>query len=127
MIWRILLILLLLILTSYCVIIINIWYTLWIDQFLSEKIYSDLVFYVAYAWPILLLIYLLYILIDWFFSDKIYRVYVWIYVSYLFILIIFYGLFVFKDDALDLIPENKFDTKFQNIEINDSDNWLIQL
>jgi len=127
MIWRIILILLLLLLTSYCVIIINIWYTLWIEQFLSEKIYNDLVFYVAYVGPIILLSYLLYILVHGFFTDKIYRMYGYVYLFYLILLVVFYILFVFSNNKLDFITDNKFDTKLQHIEVLDKNNWLLKL
>ncbi len=127
MLWRIWLLFLLLLLTFYCIIIIHVWYTLWLEKFIAEKMYTHFIFYLSYIWPILLLLFLIYYLATWCSADRIYKKYMYFYIWYLIFLGILYSLYHIQYKELNFIPKVIFETKLQNVNLDNDLNWLVQL
>lgn len=113
--------LLFILLTSiYLLISWSFFYSTWINIAYIEIIPFFII-------PLIILIYILYIFIKWIYQKKISKNYIFSYLSFLVLLVIFYFSYYTNSSNILLISENSFETKLQNIEIKNEDNWLIAL
>jgi len=124
MILNILMIILLYILTFYWIIVTNIVYMFSSDL---SQYSTNSVFIVAVYWVFILWIYLIYVLFNWVYKKRINKNYLYAYLTFFVILFLFYFWYYIRYDKETIIPENIFETKLQNIEVKEEDNWLIHL
>lgn len=124
MILNIIMIVLLYILTLYWIIVSNIVYMMpW--ELIKDP--TNPIFVVLIYWIFILWVYLLYVLFHWVYKKRINKNYMYSYLAFFPIFLIFYFWYYIQYDKWNLIPETTFETKLQNIEVSEEENWLIQL
>lgn len=88
---------------------------------------SEPIFFVGVYWIIILWICLIYILFNGVKKKRINKTYMYSYLAFFPIFIVFYFGYYTQYDKWKFIPESKFETRLQNIEVADEVNWLVQL
>jgi hypothetical protein len=124
MILNIIMMILLYILTLYWIIVINFVYMFSSDL---SQYYTNSVFDVFVYWIFILWLYLIYILFNWIYKKRIHKNYLYAYLAFFVIFFLFYFWYYIRYDKETIVPENIFETKLQNIEVKEDDNWLVQL
>lgn len=122
---NILFIILLYIFTLIILIFWNIFYLMpWeFSWFIASS--QALLFFIW--WIFVLWFYLLFALFRWIYIKKLHKNYLFAYLWFIIFLLVFYFGYYTQYDLWPNIPEREFETKLQKTEVNDKENWLIEL
>lgn len=117
-------IILLYVLTLYVIIVVNLIYTMW---FMFSNQLTQTYFIVAVYWVLLLWLYLLYTLIHWICKKTLNKINLYSYLAFFPIFLVFFFAYYIQYPKNEYIPETEFETKLQDINVDEEHNWMIQL
>lgn len=124
MILNIIMVALLYIFTLYFIVVGNLIYMMpW--EFIKDP--TNPIFIVLVHWLFILFAYLLYVLFHWVYKKRIHKNYMYSYLAFFPLFIVFYFGYYIQYDKWEFIPESIFETRLQNIEVADEENWMVQL